>query len=561
MSNKRKQAFTAILGGLALGSAAAQTHVVKSPDTVVRAVGVYEWTGTESKPTASRFVPITLFINGQLEDADVYLARPVPFALQTGTIFELERSGVPQGTLELSFARHLVSTGDIPIDDGWLGFGAFKPLSRPTEIASNLRPGRVSQIEVSGGKSRPSFGNQPASAKPAATPSTSTTTDNSTDPDRPTLNRKTGNPSESSTGSTSTAAPTTTTSTASTQDSGADPDRPTMKRRTDSDSSAPSATQTAGAAPTPTPAADPDRPTMKRPSTDANSTSASTTAPAAVDDGRAPEVDPDRPTLRKRTEAQRQAARREHDSSSVSGGTASLNDDPDRPSLHRGKAPGALDEGDLPALQGLPAGVHQQIGVSDAANRPEHDFKRAWEDEAEHAAVLSKMQGLARTALLNSPSSLAVPAPSPSAVKPVQRTTSVAQRKAAAARAKVAAARPAPGAVLTDEDMRGYTLSYGGAATFVYSATSAGPNGTSRYVNLVAQREPAGELKVAMLNVTDSAHLDTTPRFQLVDAVDAEASNRAALLFQLRAQSSRQFALYRVIGAEAQQLFVTGSTQ
>jgi hypothetical protein len=46
-----------------------------------------------------------------------------------------------------------------------------------------------------------------------------------------------------------------------------------------------------------------------------------------------------------------------------------------------------------------------------------------------------------------------------------------------------------------------------------------------------------------------------------VDAVDAEASNRASLLFELRGQQSRQFALYRVIGEQAQQSFVTGTTQ
>jgi hypothetical protein len=44
-------------------------------------------------------------------------------------------------------------------------------------------------------------------------------------------------------------------------------------------------------------------------------------------------------------------------------------------------------------------------------------------------------------------------------------------------------------------------------------------------------------------------------------SVDAEASNRASLLFELRAQNSRQFALYRVIGARADQTFLTGSTE
>ncbi len=41
---------------------------------------------------------------------------------------------------------------------------------------------------------------------------------------------------------------------------------------------------------------------------------------------------------------------------------------------------------------------------------------------------------------------------------------------------------------------------------------------------------------------TDAAHLDRTPRMQFVDVVDAEASNRASLLFELRGQNARQFA-------------------
>ena len=70
-----------------------------------------------------------------------------------------------------------------------------------------------------------------------------------------------------------------------------------------------------------------------------------------------------------------------------------------------------------------------------------------------------------------------------------------------------------------------------------------------------------GELHPAMASVTDAAHLDRTPWVRLVDAVDAEASNRASLLFELRGHEARQFALYRVLGARADQTFVTGTTQ
>ena len=109
--------------------------------------------------------------------------------------------------------------------------------------------------------------------------------------------------------------------------------------------------------------------------------------------------------------------------------------------------------------------------------------------------------------------------------------------------------------------MKGYTLSYGGAATYVYTAHTDGLGSTVRFVTLVAQVDMNGEPQIAIKSVTDAAHLDRTPRLRLVDGVDAEASNRASLLFELRARNSRQFALYRVIGARAEQTFLSGSTQ
>ena len=58
-------------------------------------------------------------------------------------------------------------------------------------------------------------------------------------------------------------------------------------------------------------------------------------------------------------------------------------------------------------------------------------------------------------------------------------------------------------------------------------------------------------------SVTDSAHLDETPRMRLVDAVDAMGDNRGELLFELRGDGQRQFALFRVLRGSAEQLFAT----
>jgi hypothetical protein len=94
--------------------------------------------------------------------------------------------------------------------------------------------------------------------------------------------------------------------------------------------------------------------------------------------------------------------------------------------------------------------------------------------------------------------------------------------------------------------------------TFVYTAESPVATGGPVYITLVAQRLPSGEFQTALTSVTDAAHLDRTPWMRPVDAVDPDWSHRASLLFELRAQNSRQFALYRLVTAQAEQTFITG---
>ena len=239
----------------------------------------------------------------------------------------------------------------------------------------------------------------------------------------------------------------------------------------------------------------------------------------------------------------------------------SLNDDPNRPNLHRGKPASAMTEADLPKLSGLPQDLHQMIAVSDAKNRDPHEFARPWEDAAEKAAVLAKLQAMARAQL----AAYGKPAASTGATKAstTTKTSTAATAKTATAsrtthRAATATPVPAP---LLDEDLKGYTLSYGGAATYVYSAHTAGTGADLRYVTVVAQADALGELKPAMQSVTDAAHLDRTPWMRFVDVVDVEASNRASMLFEMRGQNARQFALYRVIADRPEQIFLTGTTQ
>jgi hypothetical protein len=338
----------------------AQMHKVAKPQQVVRAVGVYEWTGDFAKPTASRLIPVSLYIEGKFEDAGIYTARPIPFALVNGNVYLLQSAGIDKGTLDLAYAKHLQaieSTGDLAFDDGWFGYGSVKPLSAPRKTAA-LKPSKTLPVlTTTADPNRPHFGSKPASDT-ASSGTTSSGSDQSqpaaTKTDDKTNDDKTNNKTD------------TTASSTTSPSSSTDPDRPTMKRRTPdstptgTDTTTTSTTQTGS-----TPADDPDRPTMKRRSPDTTpSGSDPTTTASTTDNAPAPSNDPDRPTLK------RHAAEDEKKANIATvTATGSLNDDPNRPNLHRGKSTRSMTEADLPRLAGLPPTLHQMVAVSDAAKR------------------------------------------------------------------------------------------------------------------------------------------------------------------------------------------------
>ena len=68
-----------------------------APD--LRAVGVFEWTGDEAHPKASRLVPICVYDGQQLQDGGIYLARPQPLALDPETEYKLKSEWENRGFL------------------------------------------------------------------------------------------------------------------------------------------------------------------------------------------------------------------------------------------------------------------------------------------------------------------------------------------------------------------------------------------------------------------------------------------------------------------------------
>ena len=532
----------AALSGLGLAGAPltfAQMHKVAKPEDVVRAVGVYEWLGDEAKPTASRLIPVTLFVDGELQDAGVYLARPIPLAIDSGTVYDIDKAGVTEGTLDVKYATHLQAADAAAYyDDGWFGYGTFSPPPKPKKavaLKESKAPAQIVSSKADTESDRPTFVRRQTSSTPAVP------ADNSDAKPDPKSDAK---PDTSASPSTGSVPPD-------------DPDRPHMSRRSP-DSSA-SGSQPATADQSTTPAGD-------------KTTTASTPGSAP---GPAPANDPDRPTLKKRTPEEAKKARKESEQSGAMGLATSLNDDPNRPTLHRGRGVQALTENDLPKLKGVPVNLHQAVAVSDAKTRPTHDFSRPWADDAERASILAKMQALARAQLAAYKGAVPAAAPTAASGKTTTSSKTTAPSKNTASGPVTTATKRTPNSKLRrakttdtaapepleEEQLNGYTLSYGGAATYVYTAHTSGGGAALRYVTVVAQIDAYGELKPAIQNVTDAAHLDRTPWMRLVDVVDADASNRASLLFEMRGQSARQFALYRVIAARPEQMFLSGTTQ
>jgi hypothetical protein len=466
----------------------AQTHRVEAPERVTRAVAVYEWTGDLAKPSAARLVPVSLFIDGHFEDAGVYLTQPVPFALQTGNIYSIEEAGHSEGTVDLEYARNVVThrsaTDDNPVA-AWFGYGTFKPPAAAPKAPALHASTHPAIIVSSSDDDRPHFVNRSPAADTSSTGKTSSTSSDSTKP------------------------------------ADDDPDRPHMTRRNSSDSG-----------------------------NSSDSTSTST--------GDVPADDPDRPTLRHRDPKQDAQRRKQDSGSAVTGMSTSLNDDPNRPTMRRGKPAGLATTAELKTL---PPNLHQVAAVSDAANREPHLFAREWATPTERAATLLQFETLAQPRIANyiTLNHLTLPpAAAPPATNQAPKTTTRKSTRKTTATKTAPQPPPAPPIPLSNEQVTPYTLSYDGPPTFVYTVEAAVTAGGPVYLTLVAQRLPSGELQVALSSITDATHLDRTPWLRLVDAVDPDAGHRASLLFELRAQSTRQFALYRLTSATAEQIFVSG---
>jgi hypothetical protein len=119
-------------------------------------------------------------------------------------------------------------------------------------------------------------------------------------------------------------------------------------------------------------------------------------------------------------------------------------------------------------------------------------------------------------------------------------------------------ARPAINPVLDNVQMHVFDLTSSNEPVLVLTATATVPNARAplQYTTaLVAREDIYGELHKVFAQTTDNQHLDVIPKFEFIDAVDADGDGRGELLFRTTSDSGTAFNIYAVIGDRLWPLF------
>jgi hypothetical protein len=237
----------------------------------------------------------------------------------------------------------------------------------------------------------------------------------------------------------------------------------------------------------------------------------------------------DRPTLKRRATpiGQQQAI--------PDSAPAGIND-PDRPRMKRTQA--AQERPGGKHLVNSPPDMHQMVAVSDATTREPHPFAYTWSSAADEVNAKQKL-----TAAVEATLAPTAAAPGVSVARKGSRRTGVV--------------KTATGPTLKDVHVSSFALTYENTPVLVLSAHT--DEATPRLVTVIAEVDIYNEPRILLSSTTDAEHRGDTPEMHLIDAVDADGSNRASLLFELRGATDRQFALYRVTRGVTERTFVTGS--
>ncbi len=219
--------------------------------------------------------------------------------------------------------------------------------------------------------------------------------------------------------------------------------------------------------------------------------------------------------------------------------------DPDRPVLRRGKPKAAekdpaaaLEEFTKPASSAGAKEPERLVAVSDASPQERRPYGFPWtRDEQER--LTGEITAMAQAELAKAlAKTLAKSGPTPAPKRATQ---------GARARKSTPAVLPA----LEDARVRVFDLNFDNNVEIVLTARHTAPAGATtperkHYVTVVAAVAIGGELRRLLTSVTDEQRLDSVPRLELIDAVDAEGNGDGELLFRRVGRTRQSYELFRV---------------
>ncbi len=448
-----------------------------------RALGLVQLAPSGKK---GRLIPIAIMLDGKFFDAGSYKASPVPMALDFDTVYEAFRTGVSQGVFTITQPGQL---NHVWIAEGtWLPAGMVDPKKAKKYSTPVIADDDKDGPPVLHRRVEKSDSDSDSDAKKA---------DKSKDDKS--KNEQKASPPAATGGASS-----------------------TIPASTAPASGAPSGTSTAGTTP---------------------ATTASGNAPAASDSAKAPATMP--PDAAK-TAATAATAKSAADDETIQ--------DPNRPRLRRGKpestehreayttfdaaiySPATPMNGKADAKQPADAAPPPVLipAISDAGGPDPRPYLYELKP-VEEAIYRNKMLELAGQQLRSS--------------KGAAAKETAAPRKTAAGKSAAKAAKPEFDYV----NLHIFDLSNSNEPVLVLSAKThpadPGAKGSieePKEITLIARTNLEGDVQKLFFSETDSKHLYSSPRMELIDAVDADGDGRGELLFRRTFDDGSAYAIYRV---------------
>jgi len=214
---------------------------------------------------------------------------------------------------------------------------------------------------------------------------------------------------------------------------------------------------------------------------------------------------------------------------------SSAKEAPDRPVLRRQEPSETSHEQTKVTPGDIKNPVDWIPAVSDAAGPEPRPYAFQMKPD-EEAAFLKKMLAMAGTEVAGRAAALG---------------------KDAEPKSKASSVRPPRTPQFQNVQLRVFDLSSTNEPVLILTATATMPSRADVVfmIALVAREDIYGELHKVSAQVTDNQHLDATPKYEFIDAVDADGDGRAELLFRLSSDAGSAFAIYSVIGDKLWPLF------